>query len=85
MKNEILDNGIEKTISSKQRNINNLVFITFVMSLTALICAVMLAVQTRKTEALEFQVSQRDSIIAAQNAHLNELTFDNINLANSIR
>lgn len=85
MKNEILNDGIEKTISDKQRNFNNMIFITFVMSVTALITSIMLAVQTKKTEALEFQVSQRDSIIAAQNAHLNELTFDNVNLLNSIK
>lgn len=85
MKNEILNDGIEKTISNKQRNFNDMIFITLIMSLVALITTVMLVVQTRKTEAFEFQVSQRDSIIAAQNAHLNELTFDNIKLANSIR
>lgn len=82
MNKEILENGIEKTIDSKQRSINNLVFITFVMTLTAFICAVLLSHQTKKVEAMEYQISQRDSIIHMQEAHINELTFDNINLVN---
>jgi energy-converting hydrogenase Eha subunit H len=83
MKTEILNKGLDSVIDSKQRNINNLVFITFVMTLTAFICAVLLSHQTKKVEAMEFQISQRDSIIHMHEAHINELTYDNINLANN--
>jgi hypothetical protein len=38
-----------------------------------------------ENEALKHQVIQRDAIIAEQTAHLNELTFDNINLTNNIK
>lgn len=83
MKTEILNKGLDSVIDAKQRNINNLVFIVFVMTIVAFICAVLLSHQTKKVEAMEFQISQRDSIIHMHEAHINELTYDNINLANN--
>lgn len=83
MKNEILNKGLEATIDSKQRNINNLVFITFVMTMVAFICAVLLAHKTAESEAKDYQISQRDSIIHMKEAHINELAFDNMNLVNN--
>lgn len=53
------------------------------MTIVAFICAVLLSHQTKKVEAMEFQISQRDSIIHMHEAHINELTYDNINLANN--
>jgi hypothetical protein len=85
MKNEILENGIEKTIDCKQRNFNNMLFVTFITSLTAFISLIVLFHTQSEKEALKHQVKQRDAIIAEQNAHLNELTFDNINLTNKIK
>jgi hypothetical protein len=85
MKQEILENGIEKTIDSKTRNFNNMIFITFISSLTAFICLIVLFHTQREKEALKYQVSQRDAIIAEQKATINELTFDNFNLVNSIK
>ena len=85
MKKEILENGIEKTIDSKTRNFNNMIFITFISSLTAFICLIVLFHTQREKEALKYQVSQRDAIIAEQKATINELTFDNFNLVNSIK
>jgi hypothetical protein len=85
MKQEILENGIEKTIDSKTRNFNNMIFITFISSLTAFICLIVLFHTQREKEALKYQVSQRDVIIAEQKATINELTFDNFNLVNSIK
>ena len=85
MKNEILENGIEKTISCKQRNFNNMLFITFITSLTAFISLIVLFHTQSENEALKHQIIQRDAIIAEQSAHLNELTFDNINLTNHIK
>jgi hypothetical protein len=82
MKNEILNKGLEATIDSKQRTINNLVFMLFVMVLTAFVSIVLLAHRTKESEAKDFQISQRDSIIHMHEAHINELTYDNINLVN---
>jgi hypothetical protein len=85
MKKEILENGIAKTIDSKTRNFNNMIFITFISSLTAFICLIVLFHTNNEKEALKYQVSQRDAIIAEQKATINELTFDNFNLVNSIK
>ncbi len=82
MKNEILNKGLEAVTESKQRTINNLVFMLFVMVLTAFTTSILLAHKTKESEAKDFQISQRDSIIHMHEAHINELTFDNINLAN---
>jgi hypothetical protein len=83
MKQEILENGIEKTIDCKQRNFNNMLFVTFITSLTAFISLIVLFHTQSENEALKHQIIQRDAIIAEQTAHLNELTFDNINLVNN--
>ena len=82
MKNEILNNGLEATIDSKQRTISNLVFMLFVMVLTAFIALVLLAHRTKISEAKDFQISQRDSIIKHHEATINELTYDITNLVN---
>ena len=76
MKNEILNNGLEKTIDCKQRNINNLIFMLSVMVLTAFSCVVLLAHRTKKVEALEYQVQQRDAKIANLEATNNDLLFN---------
>jgi hypothetical protein len=85
MKQEILENGIEKTIDCKQRNFNNMLFVTFITSLTAFVSLIVLFHTQSENEALKHQIIQRDAIIAEQTAHLNELTFDNINLTNNLK
>jgi cell division protein FtsB len=76
MKNEILNKGLDATIDCKQRNINNLILMLCVMVLTAFSCVVLLAHRTKKVEALEFQIQQRDAKIANLEATINELTYD---------
>jgi hypothetical protein len=62
-----------------------MLFITFISSLTAFISLIVLFHTQSENEALKHQVIQRDAIIAEQTAHLNELTFDNINLTNNLK
>jgi cell division protein FtsL len=76
MKNEILNKGLEKTIDCKQRSINNMIYMLFIMILTTFICVALLAHRTKKVEALEYQIEQRDAKIANLEATINELTYD---------
>jgi hypothetical protein len=76
MKNEILNKGLEKTIEKNNRFNNNIVQFMFGMLLATTLCIVLLVHRTKKVEALEYQIEQRDAKIANLEATNNELLFD---------
>lgn len=83
MKEEILNNGIEVT-ETKQINKASLYFGLLVLTCATSIISIGMNVRyTFEKNNLEFQVKQRDSILMQQEATINELTYDNLNLANN--
>lgn len=78
MKKEILNNGLDQTIERKQTTINNLVFMLFVLTLTTFAAVILLVHRTKVNDALEYQVSQRDSII--QQYKYQEMQLINYNI-----
>jgi cell division protein FtsB len=76
MKNEILNNGLEKTIERKRMYANSLIIISNLSVLIVFILAILLINSVGKTKALEYQIEQRDAKIANLEATNNELLFD---------
>lgn len=83
MKEELLNNGIEVT-ETRQINKASLYFGLLVITCVTAIISIGMNVRyaINKTN-LEYQITQRDSIMMQQEATINELTYDNINLANN--
>lgn len=83
MKEDLLNNGIEQT-ETKQINKASLYFGLLVLTCATSIISIGMNVRyTFEKNNLEFQVKQRDSILMQQEATINELTYDNLNLVNN--
>jgi hypothetical protein len=81
MKEDLLNNGIEKT-ESKQINKASLYFGLLVITSLATIIFLGIAIRmSTVNEQLDYQIKQRDLIIKQMDATNQELTFDNINLS----
>ena len=81
MKEDLLNNGIEKT-ESKQINKVSLYFGLLVI--TSLATIIFLGISIRLSivnEQLDYQIKQRDVIIKQMDATNQELTYDNLTLS----
>ena len=81
MKEDLLNNGIEKTESS---HINKASLYFGLLVITSLATIIFLGIAIRLSivnEQLNYQIEQRDVIIRQMDATNQELTFDNINLS----
>ena len=81
MKEDLLNNGIEKTESS---HINKASLYFGLLVITSLATIIFLGIAIRLSivnEQLDYQIKQRDLIIKQMDATNQELTFDNLTLS----
>ena len=81
MKEDLLNNGIEKTESS---HINKASLYFGLLVITSLATIIFLGISIRLSivnEQLDYQIKQRDLIIKQMDATNQELTFDNLTLS----
>lgn len=81
MKEDLLNNGIEKTESS---HINKASLYFGLLVITSLATIIFLGISIRLSivnEQLDYQIKQRDVIIKQMDATNQELTYDNLTLS----
>lgn len=83
MKNDLINNGIEAT-ENKHMTISDLktgIIITLALLLAILSCIAI--TQRYRVVMAKDKIEAQNEIIAMQQATINELTFDNMNLVNN--
>jgi hypothetical protein len=80
-KEKLINNGVYDTINTVNYRMDVMIFVTIIMTITAFAGIIICMQRNEKIEVLEWQVSQRDSIIQQYKCQEMQLINYNINLS----